>query len=221
MTSLWLALLALCSYGVGGIPFGLLAGKLKGVDIRRHGSGNIGATNAARVLGKRWFFIILLLDASKGLSCALAGHLLAARVGGDAAMAGGLGALAGHLFSPWLRFRGGKGVATGLGVVLVLTLKSGSWVPLPALISLGVFLAVVALTRMISAGSVLAALSLPGAYAWWVFESLPQPPTLGRLIFLSLVAVFVVVKHRSNIKRILRGDESRLGARKAEADSPA
>lgn len=216
----WLIALAVfaVSYLVGGIPFGLIAGKLlKGVDIRTVGSGNIGATNAARVIGAKWFPVILALDALKGFGpTALAGLLNDRGILGysaslDYVIVAAVGAMLGHTFSPYLKFKGGKGVATGLGVMLAITGTPDTVVPLPALCALGVFAVALALCRMMSAASIVATASLPLWY--WLFTR-PETfdnPWRSRFIFLCVTCVFVVFKHRANMARILRGTEPRLG----------
>ncbi|KAA0218361.1 glycerol-3-phosphate 1-O-acyltransferase [bacterium] len=216
---MWTAVAFLAAYLVGSVPFGLLAGLVRGVDIRLHGSRNIGATNAGRVLGRPWFWIVLILDAGKGASCALAGLALAPQIGTDVALFCGLGAIIGHFFPLYLRFRGGKGVATGLGVVLVLATPPGTAVPWPALTALALFLLVLGLVRMVSAGSITAALALPAAYGLWLGPSVSDTFYQTRLALLALMAVAVVVKHRENLKRILAGTEPRLGKRAAPADN--
>lgn len=209
-------LVFLGAYLVGSIPFGLIAGYLvKGVDIREHGSRNIGATNAARVLGAKWFPVVLLLDALKGLLPTAAMWPLSARL--DLMLVAACGALVGHLFPVYLKFRGGKGVATGLGVMLALTHTPETWLPLPALCALGAFALVVAIGRMISLASIGAALSLPLWYWFWTQpHTFAGQPWLGRFIFLCVCCGFVVIKHRGNIGRILKGTEPRLG-RKVES----
>ncbi len=207
--------LFLGAYLLGSTPFGLLAGFLKGVDIREHGSKNIGATNAARVLGKPWFFVVLVLDAAKGAGCALAGVWLTGPGSFDLGLIGGLGALLGHFFSVYLRFRGGKGVATGLGIVLVLAAPPDSWVPWPGLVAIALFIVALAITRMISASSMVAAVCLPLAYGLWLGGAIEQASFLTRLVFFCVVALAVIVKHRSNIRRILAGIEPRIGQKSA------
>lgn len=210
MNWLWIGATFAAAYLVGGIPFGLVAGKLKGIDIREHGSKNIGATNAGRVLGRPWFFIVLALDALKGAACALAGHYLA-REGADLALAGGVGAIVGHFFSIFLRFKGGKGVAAGLGVVLVLAHPPATLVPYAAFVALGIFVLTLAITRWVSASSIMAALALPVAYGLWLGEAIGDSFYLTRLLFFALVGGAVIVKHRANIGRIFAGKEPRLG----------
>ncbi len=219
MSWIWTAAAFVSAYLVGSVPFGLLAGLLRGVDIRLHGSHNIGATNAGRVLGRPWFWIVLVLDAGKGAGCALAGLALAPQVGTDLALFCGLGAIIGHFFPLYLRFKGGKGVATGLGVILVLATPPGTSIPWPALASLALFLLVLGLLRMVSAGSVTAALALPVAYGLWLGPSVSESFYQTRLAFFAVMAAAVVLKHRANLKRILAGTEPRLGKRAAPADN--
>jgi acyl phosphate:glycerol-3-phosphate acyltransferase len=219
MIWLWITGTLIVSYLVGSIPFGLVAGKLiKGVDIREHGSRNIGATNAARVIGWKWFPVVLVLDALKGAGPCLAGLWLSERAGADLALFAAIGALTGHLYSVYLKFKGGKGVATGLGVVLVLTTVPEYHAPLPALCALGVFAVVLFVTRMVSISSILAALSIPAFYYAWLGSLTFQPPYDSRFIFLVVISIAVVIKHRGNIRRIMAGSEPRIG-RKAEAQN--
>jgi acyl phosphate:glycerol-3-phosphate acyltransferase len=219
MMWVWIIGTVVAAYLVGSIPFGLIAGKLvRGVDIREHGSRNIGATNAARVLGTRWFFVVLFLDALKGAAPCVVAIPLSAYAGVDLVIAAAVGALLGHFFSIYLRFKGGKGVATGLGVVLVMTaMPAGSFAPgwpLAGLSALAVFGVALWLTRIVSISSMVAALSVPAWYVLWLDEAALQPPLLWRFLFLVAVAVFVVIKHRGNMVRVMRGQEPRLGDKK-------
>ena len=185
------------AYVLGSVPTGLWIGlRLRGIDIREHGSKNIGATNTLRVLGKGMGAAALAGDVAKGLVAVLAISRLSAWE--HAPLACGMAAILGHTFSVFLRFSGGKGVATSAGVFLGLC-------PLPSLIAILVFGVVLALTRMVSAGSCLAALAL-AVGVFFFHEDWPLR------VVVVLVALLVVVKHRSNIRRILRGEESRLGA---------
>jgi glycerol-3-phosphate acyltransferase PlsY len=213
MNWLWICATFAVAYLVGSVPFGLVAGLLRGVDIRQHGSKNIGATNAGRVLGRPWFFIVLTLDALKGAGCALAGHFLA-REGADLALVGGVGAIFGHFFSIYLRLKGGKGVAAGLGVVLVLAHPPQTLVPYPAFVALGAFALTLAATRWVSAASIAAAFALPIAYGAWLGVAIGDSFYLTRLVFFGLLALAVIIKHRGNIRRILAGTEPRLGESK-------
>lgn len=189
------ALAVLLSYLAGSIPTGLWLGRrFRGVDIREHGSKNIGATNTMRVLGKKLGALALVGDAAKGLVAVL----VFGRLGPweHLPLACGLAAILGHTASVFLRFKGGKGVATGGAVFAALT-------PIPASISVVAFAVVVALTRMVSAGSIIAAVVLAAAV---IGMKAPWPTQAAA----GAVALFVVWKHRSNIGRILRGEENRL-----------
>jgi glycerol-3-phosphate acyltransferase PlsY len=197
-----IVLAAAAAYVVGAVPVGYLIARLFGVsDIRRHGSGNIGATNVLRTAGRLPGVVTLLGDVAKGwIAVTLAG-----RLGGDttAALAtGAVAAVAGNCWSIFLGFRGGKGVATGLGALLRL-------VPLATLAALPVFLVVVITTRFISLGSLLAAACVPfGALALGA----PRAAVFGAL---AVVAI-VIVRHHENIARLRAGTERRLGERRGE-----
>jgi glycerol-3-phosphate acyltransferase PlsY len=198
----------IASYLLGSIPTGLWLGlSLRGVDIREHGSKNIGATNTMRVLGKGLGAIALIGDALKGLIPVL----LISRLSDwpYAPLACGIAAIAGHLASIFLRFHGGKGVATSLGVFLALC-------PLPTLIAAIVFAISIFATRMVSVGSIAAAIAmtasvyaLPHHLATAPAHLLPADASLR--IVVTIVATLVIVKHRANIGRIIRGEESKLG----------
>jgi glycerol-3-phosphate acyltransferase PlsY len=185
---------------LGSIPFGVVFAKLRHVDLRKVGSGNIGATNAARALGRGLGVLTLLCDAAKAAApIAIARHVLARanepRLDWIVA-AIGFGAVLGHMFSPWLRGRGGKGVATGFGTFLVLA-------PIPALIAAAAWVLVYAVWRISSVGSLLALLVLPIAIA---LHGEPRP-------YLWLVLALdpiIVWKHRDNIRRLLRREESKV-----------
>jgi glycerol-3-phosphate acyltransferase PlsY len=184
----------------GSIPFGILMARMRGVDLRAVGSGNIGATNAARAMGKKTGVLVLLLDAAKGAVPILIARQVIknappAELDQVVAAIGG-GAVLGHIFCPWLKLRGGKGVATGLGVFLALA-------PIPALIAAGAWVACYALTRVSSVGSLVAIPLLP-AVIWWHRD--PRPT-----LWLSLVLVPVIVaKHHANIRRLLKREESKV-----------
>lgn len=183
------------SYFVGAIPTGLWLGLvLKRVDIREHGSHNIGATNTMRVLGEPLGAVALAVDILKGL---VAVSLIAAMAPWSyGSLVCGLAAILGHVTSPFVRFRGGKGVATSAGVFLGLA-------PLPTVIAAVVFGAVLALTRMVSAGSISAAIALAIAVC-----ALSSDRVLQLLVI--VVAILVIFRHRSNIHRILSGTENRV-----------
>lgn len=183
------------SYALGSVPTGLWLGLwLRGVDIREHGSRNIGATNTLRVLGKGLGALALLGDVAKGLIAVL----LFARAGDwvHLTLVCGLAAILGHTFSLFLGFRGGKGVATSTGVYIGLA-------PWPTLIAAILFGIVAATTRMVSAASISAAVAL--TLCIFLF-----PASWPLRLITLLIAVLVIVKHRENIKRILRGEENRF-----------
>jgi len=195
--------LALCvgAFFFGAIPWGFIAGRLRGVDLRERGSGNIGATNTLRELGAAAGVTVLILDAFKGwASVALALYL---HTSPWIVVAAGLCAVLGHIYSPFVRFNGGKGVATSLGVLLGLS-------PLVAGGALVIFLAVVIVTRYVSLGSIVAAAGQAGLF--WL---LPVP--LPYRLFGLLAGVFVIVRHRKNIARLQAGAESKFGTKKTDA----
>lgn len=193
------ALSILLAYGLGSLPFALLVARWRGTpDLRREGSGNLGATNVARVAGAGAGVLVALLDIGKGA----AGVLMAERLTGadvTTAAAAGLAAVVGHIFPIGLRFRGGKGVATACGAFAVLA-------PLALVAAVVVFLAGAVLTRYVSVGSLAAALTLPiAAYATGV----PTPVELAAIA----TSLLVIARHRSNAARLWSGTERRLGAR--------
>jgi glycerol-3-phosphate acyltransferase PlsY len=182
------------AYLAGSIPFGLVIARAKGVDLRAVGSGNIGATNVARALGKGWAIVVLLLDAAKGfVPVALGRHLGLPPAG--VALAGAA-AIVGHMFTIFLRGRGGKGVATSLGVALALS-------PLAALCGFGLYVVAYLLFRLSSVGSLLGIWSFP-VFAT-LLGGLPRP----YLVLAILVAVLVTIRHRQNIARLARGEEKK------------
>jgi glycerol-3-phosphate acyltransferase PlsY len=198
------------AYLLGSIPFGLLVGKLfRAADVRKAGSGNIGATNVARVAGPLAGILTLLLDAAKG-SLAV---LLAARLTNDSAlwmMIAGLCALVGHCFPIWLGFHGGKGVATAAGSFLVLC-------PPAFLGAVILFFLVVLYWRFVSLGSMAAAAAMPLLiyFFWAPHHAPPYAVTFGSLA----AALLIVYKHDANIHRLVRGDEPKFSFRKRQ-DAP-
>ncbi len=182
-------------YLLGSIPFGLLITRAAGLgDVRKIGSGNIGATNVLRTGNKKLAALTLLLDALKGTAAVL----IAGLYGPDQAIAAGLGAFLGHLFPVWLGFRGGKGVATYLGILIGLAWPG-------ALIFAAVWLAVAFLTRYSSLSALVAAVIVPiGLY----FLGYVQTAEL-----FVLLSVIVFIKHRANIGRLLAGTETRIGSK--------
>lgn len=212
----WLIWLA-GAYLVGSIPFGLLIGALRGVDVRKAGSGNFGATNVGRVLGRPWAVVCFILDLGKGFGPVLAYGLCNGMIGpeADSAQAVDLlrwlvvaaAAVAGHVFPVWLRFRGGKGVATTLGVVLgFYPVLSGG-----AAVAAVLWLAVVYLTGYVSVGSMVAAAALP-IYAG-ISGALLGLPAAQTAIYVGLtlaLAVLVIIRHHGNIARLRAGNENRV-----------
>jgi glycerol-3-phosphate acyltransferase PlsY len=214
--------LAVAAYFVGSIPFGLIVGLAKGVDVRKAGSGNIGATNVGRLLGKRFFFLVFFLDMLKGLIPMMLAAAIARRTTADSSMYAmvllvAFATIAGHMFSIFLGFKGGKGVATSAGVIL------GLWpyYTLPGFVAIGSFIIVVYIWRYISLASMVAAVLFPVVYLSMGTMRGWEP--LGRqlplLMFAILMAVMIVYKHRGNIARLRAGTESRVGTAKRAISS--
>ncbi len=182
-------------YLVGSIPFGLIIGRLAGTDVRKEGSRNIGATNVSRVLGKKLGFLTLVCDCLKGLApMALAGLYLPDTANREQVVAfTGVLAVVGHMFPVYLRFSGGKGVATGLGVFLYFS-------PVAIAISLTVFLAAVRLTGFVSVGSLLASALIP----LWLYLLGAAKTAIWAA---AVIALLIWGKHHENIKRLLHGQE--------------
>lgn len=209
MTIVWGLLSGILVVGVGyffgSIPWGLLIGKFNGLDIRKHGSGNIGATNVRRVLGRDWGMACFALDFLKGLVPVL----IATSIGTQTAIGPELGrllaaaaAVIGHIFPFWLRFRGGKGVATTIGALIAVA-------PWPVIVSLLTWLGMFRLSRYVSIASLSAALMLPLSY-------LALRATKGMCVFtptlvlLIILAVLIIVRHQGNIRRLRDGTEHRF-----------
>ncbi len=210
------------AYLLGAVPFGVLIGRIHGVDIREHGSRNIGATNVGRVLGRRWGILCFLLDAAKGAVPVAITGWIGGTLGRSAAEigAGALGwwllvaaaALAGHMASPFIGFKGGKGVATGFGALVAFWPLLG----IPALAAFAIWIVMVLAVRMVSAASIVAALSLPVSAAVACGLTRDSAPVIAAAAVLSLL---VVLRHRANIGRILRGVEPRIGGARRREDS--
>lgn len=183
------------SYLIGAIPFGLVLSRSSGVDIRRQGSGNIGATNVARLLGKKIGILTLLLDIAKGFFPMFLASLLIGNSPGAHLLVAFCGAatVIGHMYSIYLGFHGGKGVATGLGVFLFLA-------PLAVLLSLILFLLAVWVSGFVSLGSLLAAMAIP---IWLFFLG----ESGWKILLASFIGVMIWIKHAPNIKRLLSGTE--------------
>ena len=203
-----LLLIVVLSYLLGSIPFGYLLVRIfHGEDVRLSGSGNIGATNVARkspLLG----IATLLLDALKGAAAVWIAHIVCSRRPGISLLSGMAAALLfavlGHMFPIWLKFSGGKGVATGLGGLIILAPKS-------VLVALGIFVAVVMIFRYVSLGSVVAAAAIP----FLVFEFHEYGNTLWALAMIAATSLLIVCKHHENIGRLLAGTEHPIGKKSA------
>ncbi len=220
-------LLPIFAFLLGSIPFGLIIAKSKGINIREHGSGNIGATNVLRVVGKKYGITCFVLDFFKGLIPALLAYNLYKFTGADERMMieflrshaidlgadrhkaqalqvfTGLCAILGHNFSPWVNFKGGKGIATSAGVLMAL-------MPIGTAILLLIFFVTFKLTRYISLASIVAAASLPFTvlYGSWRHGKLASGEWNKSLfIFATFIALMAIWKHRSNIKNLLAGKE--------------
>ena len=197
--------IVLLAYLLGSIPFGYIVGRLSGIDVRQHGSGNIGATNVWRVMGKGWGLTVFLADALKGF---VAVRLAYWMVGGSAAnyaefyaILAAAACVAGHSFPVWLKFKGGKGVATSAGALFGV-------IPIASVSIFLVWLVVFLITRYVSVASIVAALALPVVIALLV----QQHRIHGYMLFyfsLGMTAL-VVWRHRSNISRLLKGTEQRF-----------
>lgn len=205
---LTLLLILFIGYLFGSFPSGYVVGKYRGIDIRQHGSGNIGATNVVRTLGKKWGVLVFALDVLKGILAVLSVHLISMpeTVSGVSALdaAGilaGFGCFLGHCFPVWLGFKGGKGVAVGAGILIGL-------VPLTAIIGLSIWGLCFQLSRYVSLASIIAAISLP------ITARLLEgrfSPLFWFTVVISLIAIW---RHRENIQRLLAGTESRFEKKK-------
>ena len=202
---------ALAAYLLGSIPFGYLVARWRGVDIRRHGSGNIGATNVFRVVGKGWGILTFILDFAKGFVPAFlfpwCARRLALPVNGDAlAVAGACLAVAGHNWPVFLRFKGGKGVATSAGALLGIA-------PAAVGIGLAVWLLAFVLSRYVSVASILTA-AAAAMSAWWLYFRQDDPDTWLRPGALTLMAAVIIARHKGNIQRLCQGTEHRFALSK-------
>lgn len=210
--------LAVLSYFIGSIPFGLLFTRwIKGVDLRTYGSGNIGATNASRVLGKKWGIVVLLLDVCKGLLPTLClWRVLGTELGpSHAKVLVGTCAILGHVFPCWLNFRGGKGVATALGVASVL-----GW-PWPFLAAASAFALIFATTRIVSLGSMLGAAVFAGVQLFVLAPNWFDAEHWSLSAFSTVIPAMIILWHRSNLQRLLRGEEPSLSTASPEPTPPA
>jgi glycerol-3-phosphate acyltransferase PlsY len=201
-----LALIVVGSYLLGSIPFGYLAGRLAGVDIRNAGSGNVGATNVVRVAGKRYGYPVFVLDFLKGFTAVKISALMATgpppawNSSEIFAIIAAVSSVLGHSYPPWLKFKGGKGVATSAGALFGLTAMGG-------LIGVAIWVVVFFVTRYVSVASVVAAILLPLVIL--VITSRHQNGT-ATFYFSLCIAALVIWRHRSNLSRLIRGSEPRF-----------
>jgi len=200
-----LVLLAIGAYFLGSIPIGYLVGKAQGIDIRAVGSGNIGATNVLRTLGKKWGYTVFVLDVLKGFIPAFAAKMLGYE--NDWSFVIGLCAVFGHSLSPFLGFKGGKGIATGLGVLL------GS-VTLVGMSSFAVFFIFMALTMIVSLSSIMAAFTLP---IW----GLVFGETVPVVVVLFVMGIYIISRHKANLARIRAGTEPKIGQKSVDEPPPS
>ncbi len=187
----------IAGYLLGSIPFALLLTRTRGVDLRAVGSRNVGAANVLRTTGVRRAVVVVLLDAAKGAAAVLVARLLTDNL--IVVMTAGLAAIAGHVYSAWIGFRGGKGVAASAGVFVMLA-------PLATAIAALVFVATIFVTRFISAGSIAGALALAVAT---LVGNAPGPVVGGAIV----AALLVMHRHRDNVSRLIAGTERRIGMR--------
>lgn len=197
-------ILTIAAYLLGAIPFGLLVARAHGVDIRKEGSGNIGATNVLRVIGKGWGIFTFILDALKGFIPAFFFPLIGNAGDPVYGVLFGLAAILGHTFPVFLKFKGGKGVATSAGMILGVA-------PFSVGVGFAVWLACVFITRYVSLASILAALAV-GISIWCD----PKQTNLIVQCAISFMSVLVIWLHRANMKRLLAGTENRFGKKKEE-----
>ncbi len=200
-----LIIVILTGYILGSLPFSFWLGRLKGVDLRNIGSGNIGATNLARALGARWGLLAFLLDMGKGfIAVFLAGYISTFFTDNIVSVTllqiiGGIASIIGHNWSIWLKFKGGKGVATSAGVFFGLA-------PIPLLLALAMWLVVFALFRYVSLASIISSISLP-LYMWY------KKVDSSIIIFGCIVCILIIIRHRPNIIRLIKGKENRFSNR--------
>jgi len=186
-------LVILVSYILGSIPFGYIIAKMKGIDITKLGSGNIGATNVGRYLGKPYFFIVLFLDAIKGFIPTILFKLL---FGLEYGILAGLFSVIGHSYSIFMKFKGGKGVATGLGVSIAL-------IPIETIIGFGVWFLVLTIFKIMALASIISAISV------FIVVLFLEKSSLIKIVC-GIIAVLIVLRHKSNIERIIKGTEPKF-----------
>ena len=206
----WLLLSISVSFLLGSIPFSFILGKVsKGVDIRRYGSGNVGATNVFRIAGKLPGILALILDTLKGVGAIYIGWAFSSQAVGISPdifrLSSGLSGICGHLWTPFLRLKGGKGVATTLGVLIGLC-QFTKVLYIVLIIMLFVWVVAFLLLRRISISSISASVALPVTMAM----SNSEPDYIYFVIFAIIVCILIVLRHRTNIRRIIAGEERRV-----------
>lgn len=201
--------LIILGYLIGSIPVGFILGKLaRGIDIREHGSGNIGMTNVMRLLGVKAGVFVFFADMAKGAAAVALAWPIVTAYPHWAEVAGGAAAIVGHSWPIYIGFRGGRGIATGFGAVLVLSWPVG-------LIAFVVFLLVVGLSRYVSLGSILGALTMLLAMIPFVVLDVGSFGHFAYIVFGLVVVPIVIFRHRDNIRRLLSGTESKIGSSRA------
>jgi glycerol-3-phosphate acyltransferase PlsY len=210
-------LFPLAAYLIGSTPFGVLIARAHGLDLRQAGSGNVGATNVGRVVGRKWGYVCFVLDVLKGFGPVLLAGLFLRGSGDEVIsaykqavwLAVAFGAISGHVFSFWLKFRGGKGVATSLGVLVgFYPYFTGT-----GLAALGIWLAVVFIGRYVSLASIIAAGAFPLLFVGYcLMVGWPIEQLWPLLAFATAMAGLVILRHRSNIARLLNGTENKIGS---------
>ena len=188
------------AYLIGAIPFGFIIGKMRGVDVRTVGSKNIGATNVFRTVGKKWGLLAFALDVTKGLAPTILARCFAS--GSWIPLAVGVACVTGHMLTPYMKFKGGKGVATGFGMLMAL-------IPVHCALAFAVFALTFAASNYISLGSCTAAAFL-GVSVWIKIGGFAGYGDVPQAVLVTLVAAFVIFKHRANIKRLIDGNENKI-----------
>lgn len=206
----------LAGYLVGSVPFGVIIARARGINLRNVGSGNVGATNVARALGRKWGYACFFLDMFKGLAPVLAAGALLRGLEGfpspahqAAWLAAGFGTIAGHIFPVWLKFHGGKGVATALGVVLGIY----PYFTFPGLCAFALWAVLVLAWRYISLGSITAAAAFVPLF---VAFNRPVADYWPLLAFAAAMAALIITRHRQNIARLAKGNESKINLGRAK-----
>ncbi len=206
MNYAWDITFIIISFFLGSIPFGKIIANFKGVDITKVGSGNIGATNVFRSVGKFWGIIVLILDALKGMIPTYLTLVLSKTIPfflPEPYVFVGIAAILGHMFSPFMRFEGGKGVATSLGVFLILT-------PIGTVIGVAVFTLLLIVFRIVSISSIAATIAV---FAYVLIDSISKSNLQNSYILISttfIIMVLIIVRHLPNFKRLMKGEEKKI-----------